>query len=147
VLKIAALVIQKADREHPADAVLRTELKNQRGLSRESSRDVAEAVFAYYRWLGWLDRTRPLPGQILDAVELGRRFQSDPASFSDDELLQRALPGWVADQVEISADWMRALQEEPRIWLRARAGQGSRLAERLGDCVTMGDQPMRDAIL
>ena len=144
VFDIATTVINKADRDHPADAVLRIELKRQQRLSRESSRETALTVFAYYRWFGWLDQQQPMSQQLFQAVELSRRFQHGRASFTDDELLAKALPPWVAGEVVLSADWVRALQSEPPIWLRARPEQGCSLASRLGDSYLVDD--LRDAI-
>jgi 16S rRNA (cytosine967-C5)-methyltransferase len=40
----------------------------------------------------------------------------------------------VKDYVEVSPSWLRSLQTEPGLWLRARPGQGSALAAKLGDC-------------
>jgi 16S rRNA (cytosine967-C5)-methyltransferase len=147
VLNIATSVIRKADRNHPADAVLRAELKNQRGLSRETGRAVAQAVFAYYRWLGWLDREQPLDEQIRHAVKLGQAFSLEPSGFSDDELVSKGLPDWVAGQVNISSAWIRVLQREPNIWLRAWTGQGRDLAEKLGNCSARYEQAFPDALL
>ncbi|MSU60975.1 MAG: RsmB/NOP family class I SAM-dependent RNA methyltransferase [Pedosphaera sp.] len=144
VFDIATTVINKADRDHPADAVLRIELKRQQRLSRESSRETALTVFAYYRWFGWLDQQQPMSQQLFQAVELSRRFQHGRASFTDDELLAKALPPWVAGEVVLSADWLRALQSEPPVWLRARPDQGRSLASRLGDSYLVDD--LRDAI-
>ena len=41
---------------------------------------------------------------------------------------------------------MRALQTEPRLWLRARRGQGRALAEKLGDCRAFGEGPLADTL-
>jgi 16S rRNA (cytosine967-C5)-methyltransferase len=64
---------------------------------------------------------------------LQERFSTAPESFSDDELLTRAVPSWVSEQMDIKPAWVRALQREPRLWLRARLGKGKELAERLGN--------------
>jgi len=50
VVNLAAGVVSQADREHPADAVLRHELKARRGLTRAVASEVSRAVFAFYRW-------------------------------------------------------------------------------------------------
>ncbi len=137
-IQIAAKVIAKADREHPADLVLRTELKNARGIVRSEGGLISEAVFAYYRWLGWLNPKDTVEMQIEEAVERNRDFQRKPDGISAPEL-QRAIPGWVKEQVEVSPEWLRALQLEPNIWLRARLGMGRNLAERLGECWVGGE--------
>lgn len=145
-LDLAARVIAQADREHPADAVLRRELKACRGLPQGLAAEVSGAVFAFYRWRGWLDRREPLTRQIAGACQMRDLFRRSPQTFSDAELLARALPAWVAGQMEISAVWVRALQREPRVWLRARPGQGRALAERLGPCRPAGEGLLADAL-
>ncbi|MDB6021509.1 MAG: Fmu (Sun) domain protein, partial [Pedosphaera sp.] len=67
---MVADVIGKADRTHPADAMLRSEMRSRSGISREDGRAISEALFAYYRWNGWLDRKAALTQQISRAVEL-----------------------------------------------------------------------------
>jgi len=47
-------VIRTTDREHPADAVLRDELKQQRGLAEVEAAVASKLTFAYFRWRGWL---------------------------------------------------------------------------------------------
>lgn len=134
VSKIASLVVERADAAHPADARLRTELKNQRGLSRTQSRWIAQAVFAYYRWLGWLDRTAPLPKQLEQAIELARQFEAVPESITDAELLTKAIPAWISTLMDSPAQWLRKLQAEPILWLRTRPNGTTELAAKLRDC-------------
>src|ERR1700730_11335540 len=116
-IEIAARVIAKADREHPADAVLRAELKNAKGITRNDGGVISEAVFAYYRWLGWLNQKSPIAEQLEEAVQRHRDFQKEPDGISAPEL-QRAIPGWGKEQVTVSPEWLRALQLEPNLWLR-----------------------------
>jgi len=131
VTAIAENVIAKADQQHTADAVLRTELKQARGISREEGRAVSRAVFAYYRWLGWLDERLPMGERIARALGFDDTFRKNPASIKEADL-HRAIPSWVSGHVNISVEWLRALQTEPTLWLRARMGQGKQLAEKLG---------------
>lgn len=141
LLAIAASVIAKADRERPADGVLRTKLKEAKGISREDGRTISEAVFAYYRWMGWLDRKQPIPAQIKRAVELSAAYQKNPTGIPEGEMKQ-AIPEWARGEVEVSPEWLRALQRAPTLWLRARPGKGRGLAERLGECrVGVGGLP------
>lgn len=128
---LAAQVIGRADKTHPADLVLRETFRKVRGLSRVLTREVSRAVFAYYRWQGWLDQRRPLTAQLKRAVELAQGYQERPETFSDEKLLARAVPAWVAAEVSYDAGWVRCLQAEPRLWLRARPGQAEELARRL----------------
>src|SRR5947209_5723997 len=64
---LAEWVIRKSDREHPADAVLRLELKAQRTLSPGQAADISHLVFSYYRWRGWLDSQEPIRSQLAQA--------------------------------------------------------------------------------
>ena len=141
-LAFAERVIRSADREHPADAVLRGELKAQHGLSRVAAAEVSRAVFTFYRWHGWLDQARPIEAQLSQALGLAGRFSLEPESFPDSELVSHAVPGWVGEEMDVTPAWVRALQAEPRLWLRARLGQGSALATKLGEgCVPFGPAP------
>lgn len=132
VLQIAAEVISRADRDHSADAVLREALRSRRLPTAPQRREITGAVFNYYRWLGWLDRARPLPTQIKYAVELAQGFAERSESFSDAKLVERAVPPWVTDEMTVSPAWVRALQAEPKLWLRARREQGPALVQKLG---------------
>lgn len=126
VPSLAEGIIRAATREHPADGVMRAELKAQRGLSREEGARVSRAVFAYFRWRGWLDEGRPIREQVERALALAERYASKPESFTDAELIARAVPGWLPAVMKVTAAWVRALQREPKLWLRARRGQGGR---------------------
>ena len=145
VIRITEAVVEKVDREHPADAVLRLVLKRCQP-SPDIARRVSRAVFAYYRWRGWLDHHEYLPRQLTAAWQLAERFERSPRSFTDDELRRRAVPDWTAEEVEVSIEWLRALQREPALWLRARAGQGGALAQKLQQCRPAGDGRLAEAL-
>lgn len=132
VLDLAAEVIARSGRERPADATLREALRGARGLSRGDARAISQAVFAYYRWLGWLEGRNPLRAQIQRALDLADEFARQPQAFPDEQLVERAVPGWVREEMAVYPNWARAIQAEPRLWLRARAGCGSALAGKLG---------------
>ena len=129
----ASEVLRKVDPQNPADAVLRAELKSQRHLSPESSGAISRAVFAYYRWWRWLGE-QPVADQLHKALALQERFSKEPSDFSFEELASKAVPSWVSEQVSLSPDWLRALQSEPKPWLRARPGQGRELMMKLEGC-------------
>jgi 16S rRNA (cytosine967-C5)-methyltransferase len=42
--------------------------------------------------------------------------------------------------------WVRAIQREPRVWLRARKGQGLALMEKLGNCRVAGEGVWADTL-
>jgi 16S rRNA (cytosine967-C5)-methyltransferase len=146
VLAIADKVICASGREHPADAVLRLELKGRRDLQPEERTKVSKAVFAYYRWRGWLDVRKPVRDQLKCALELAQHYALEPQSFSDVDLLARAVPGWLTTTMQVTAPWVRALQREPRLWLRARSDQGRALAKKLGHCREAGEGLLADAL-
>src|SRR5262245_41252658 len=137
-LDLACAVIAKCSSDRPADSALREELRNQRALTHEAAAQVSRFVFSYYRWFGWLQKQMPLAEQLKRAVELADTFAKQPASFSDPDLLAFSVPAWVATEVNISAEWVRSLQTEPALWLRARPGQGRALAQELGNCKLFG---------
>jgi 16S rRNA (cytosine967-C5)-methyltransferase len=146
IIDLACLVIRGSDRQHPADSELRKKLKNARGLSRNDAADVSHAVFAYYRWLGWMEDAAALEQKIAAAIELDAKFRTNQGSFADEELMRHAIPAWVGPEVEMTAEFARALQRSPKLWLRARRGNGPELAERLGAATCFGDGPLEDAV-
>ncbi len=144
--QLAADVVARADREHPADAVLRDLLREQADATPALRREASRATFAYYRWRNWLDSQLPLAEKIRQAQEMDARFRSRPGAIPAKELLDKSLPSWVRDQVKIDPAWLVALQSEPRIWLRARLGQGNTLAKQLGHCRICGHGRTSDAL-
>ncbi len=146
ILKLAGEVIQLASKKSPADRTLRERLKAERNLSSPDAKAVSQAVFAYYRWFGWLDTSQPLAHQVLRADALARKFAVSPASFADEELLQKVLPAWVHSELRVTPGFARALQAPPGTWLRARAGQGRTLAKTLGNCLPFGGGLLQDAL-
>lgn len=139
----AARIIAQASREHPADAVLRRELRGQKDLSRMDGRNISHLVFAYYRWFGWLDPKQAMPKKLAYASELENNFREDPAQFSDADL-RRAVPDWLHDYAEAPPAWLRCIQQRPRLWLRARRGQADSVIALLKEA-TPG--PLPDSLL
>ena len=147
LLNLAERVIQRSDREHPADAVLRAELKTHRDLLPQETAELSHAVFSYFRWQGWLSERDAIHEKILQAIGLAKKFSEEPKSFADHELVARSLPAWIHDELSITPAFARALQTEPKLWLRARPGQGTNLAERLGDCRPFGTGALADTLM
>lgn len=141
LLQVACNVISKADRSHPADAVLKLELIKHRRLDPGARAWVTDSVFNYYRWYQWLDRAQPLSDQLTLAAELQKRFDREPSSFTDSELLQKAVPNWAAEQVDATIEWVRSLQSKPVLWIRAKAGREKNVASSLGDCSSVSEIP------
>ncbi len=146
LLQVAADVIARASRERPADRVLRETFKSRRALSPAEAAQVSHGVFAYYRWCGWLDEGGPLHRNLEHATTLAERFALSPGSFPDSELIAHVVPKWVHDELELTPALARALQQEPKVWLRARPGQGRALAKQYGDCRGVGRGVLEDTL-
>jgi len=146
IFAVASSIIRKSSRERPADAVLRSELKADAGLAGRERAEVSRTVFGYYRWLRWLDQGKTLREQLDRALDLVGTFTHRPENFTDAEVVRLAVPDWLHDEAEVSPPWARTLQAEPRLWLRARPGQGRALAARLGDCHAYGEGPLADTL-
>src|SRR6059036_159947 len=131
LLQIACSIIAKTSRVNPADAVLRLELGKQRGLDPAGAKFISDAVFRYYRWRGWLQDKQPLPEQVTAAYEMQARFDKHPASFTDGELIEKSIPQWTTQELEVSPEWVRALQTTPILWLRAKIGKEKEVARAL----------------
>jgi 16S rRNA (cytosine967-C5)-methyltransferase len=117
--QLAARIVSTVREGEAADQALRDILRTERGLSPETLREVSRAVFAWCRWFRWIEMAAPVNEQVAAARGLARRFAREPQSFSDEDL-RRAVPEWVADVLEVSPAWLRTLQAEPSLWLRAR---------------------------
>ena len=131
VHEIAAEVIRQTGKDKPADAALRQVLKSLRNLAPFDATEVAKTVFIYYRWHVWLREERGVEAKMRLALRLNQRFQDNEASIALSELRAKAVPAWTAECLEISDDWLRSLQREPKLWLRAKRGEAESLAEKL----------------
>ncbi len=129
--EVAAEVIRSASREKPADAALREVLKEFRDLPPWDQAAVSKAVFMYYRWHAWLRDERRVETRMRLAESLAARFRANPKSIPISELRAKAVPAWTAEQMEVSDEWLRSLQGEPILWLRARREQGRALVQKL----------------
>ena len=130
----AARVLQSLRPSVPADAALRDYLARSRSLGAVGKRSVSQAVFAYFRWLNWLEPAQSLQRQVVGALGLQARFDRDPACIKAAALAARAVPGWLAGEMDVSAAFLRSLQREPTLWIRAKAGAAVGLAASLGSC-------------
>jgi len=138
---LAAEIISAANREHPADAVLRSHLRTHRGLDPSTARAIANHVFNYFRWLRWLPETGDLRARLIETEQLQKRFNSDPNRFSDDEIVRLAVPDWLHEQMEVSPAWARSLQSEPVLWLRAKYSEAERIIDELPDVASLPELP------
>jgi 16S rRNA (cytosine967-C5)-methyltransferase len=142
-LNHAARIVALASREQPADAVLRDYLVDptRTRMAPSEKRAVVRAVFTYFRWLQWLEPRDSLQKQFSQALSLQQRFDENPLSIKAEALAVRAVPAWLRDEMELSADFLRQLQRDPVVWLRARPDTAEQLASTLGDCAPATPNP------
>jgi 16S rRNA (cytosine967-C5)-methyltransferase len=119
----AAHLVSQVSPDTPADAVLRREVGANRELESHEKRALTGAVFAYYRWLRWLDDSRALPQRVLAALDLQKRFDADPAAIKPETLSVRTLPEWALAAIDFPSPearlaCLRQLQRPPTLWIR-----------------------------
>ena len=119
----AAHIISFVGPDTPADFVLRREVGGDRELDSVEKRALTGAVFAYYRWLQWLDTAKALPQRVLAAIELQKRFDADPAAIKSEALAAQAIPDWALASIdfptaEARVAYLRQLQRPPSLWIR-----------------------------
>ena len=141
ILSHAARVLATFSSELPADAALRRYLANSRRLGPRERRSISAAVFAYFRWIRWLDPKAPTQQQVEEALLMSERFARDPRSVKAESLKALAVPSWLGEEMELPVEFARQLQCEPVLWLRARPGTAARLAAELGDCAATALAP------
>jgi 16S rRNA (cytosine967-C5)-methyltransferase len=142
VEKLAGEIICRSV-ETSADTVLRDTLRTSK-MPREQTATVADLVFSYFRWRGWLNAAEPLEQQFTAVRELETRLAQTPDSFTTEELA-KAVPDWTREEVSLERDWLLALQARPALWLRTKHGTASDVAAKLGDCVE-GRGALRDSL-
>jgi 16S rRNA (cytosine967-C5)-methyltransferase len=125
----ASQVLQSVRPGVPADAALREYLARNTTLGAVGKRSVSRAVFTYFRWLNWLSRSDSFQRQVTAAQKLQQRFDQDPASIKAETMAARAVPEWLKSEMEVSLAFLRQLQTEPALWIRAKAGTASKLAQ------------------
>ena len=124
---IAVEVVRTAGRDKPADAALREVLREMRNLPPFDAAEVSRSVFSYYRWHAWTRELRGADAAMHMARKLADRFRNDPNSFQVAELRAKVVPSWTLDAMDVSEAWLRSLQCEPTLWLRAKRGMGETL--------------------
>jgi 16S rRNA (cytosine967-C5)-methyltransferase len=133
-LNHAARVLATLAPDLPADAALRRYLYNAKRLGAREKRAVSRAVFGYFRWWRWLDPKSSLQKQVEQSATLQERFGADEKAIKSETLAARAVPDWLREEMDLPATYLRQLQREPALWLRARPGTANHLAKELGDC-------------
>ncbi|HZZ57604.1 MAG TPA: RsmB/NOP family class I SAM-dependent RNA methyltransferase [Opitutaceae bacterium] len=130
-LNHAARVLGDVAPDLPADLALKRFFARHDRLGPRERRAVSHAVFVYFRWLQWLPPRASRQMQLSAALELQSRFDAQPGSVKVEALAARAVPPWSAAEFDQPADYLRSLQREPSLWLRARPGKAAVLAGRL----------------
>ena len=146
IIRFAADVIRQSAKDRPADAALRDALKANETLTAVQRREIAQAVFTYYRWRGWHDRKREVESRIAWSEELADKFRKNPFTLSAEALRAKAVPEWIHAEMDCPEPWLRSLQWEPRLWLRARPDTARELANKLEQCKVPKGLLMRDAV-
>ena len=133
-LNHAARALGTITGEVPADAALRRYFYEAKRLGPREKRDISRTFFAFFRWRQWLDPKASFQKQLEQAIALQQRFVRDEKSIKAETLAARAVPEWVRDEMDLPADYLRHIQREPALWLRARPGTLAQLARELGHC-------------
>ncbi len=136
IINNAARVLKLVSAGTPADQALRESLTQDRHFTAPAERrGISRAVFAYFRWLRWLSPKGSPQKQLIAALDLQARFDKNPASFKPEALAARAVPDWLKDEMDIPKAWLVQLQQEPALWIRAKAGTGAALTGKLSHLV------------
>jgi 16S rRNA (cytosine967-C5)-methyltransferase len=143
IINHAARVLKLVQSGTPADQALRESLTQDRHYTAPAERrGVSRAVFTYFRWLRWLDPKDSAQKQLEAALVLQERFNKDAAIFKTEALAARAVPDWLKAEMDtVPVEWLRQLQREPALWIRAKAGTGIALAKKLSHLTPAAQSP------
>ncbi|MCC6416475.1 MAG: RsmB/NOP family class I SAM-dependent RNA methyltransferase [Opitutaceae bacterium] len=164
-LNHTARVLVTVTPQLPADAALRRYFYHHDRLAPQLRRAISRCVFNYYRWLRWVDTKQSLQKQLDHALHLNECFVRDAKSVKPEALAARAVPEWLTAEIDwpeakvgavvpngpsaakdnrpypSEAAYLRQLQREPALWLRARPGKAHHLAQTLGHGQTSQHAP------
>jgi 16S rRNA (cytosine967-C5)-methyltransferase len=159
-LNHAAQVLAAISDDQRADSALRFYFETHRYLQPPLKRAISHAVFVYFRWLSWLEPKTAPQKRLAQAVTLQERFNADPKAIKAETLAAHAVPTWLWTELDLpnepvakssseasakedhpsaraqspKADYLRQLQRDPALWIRARPGQADALAKSLFAC-------------
>lgn len=131
LLNHAAGVLKTISADQRADTALRFYFETHRYLQPPARRVISHTVFVYFRWLQWLDDKASPQKRLEQAVTLHERFTADAKSIKAEALAALAVPDWLKTEMDLPADYLRQLQRDPTLWLRARPGRAAGLAKSL----------------
>jgi 16S rRNA (cytosine967-C5)-methyltransferase len=133
-LNHAAQVLARISADQRADTALRFYFESHRYLQPPAKRAISHAVFVYFRWLSWLEPKASPQKRVEQALTMHERFTANPKSVKNEALAKLAVPEWIAAEMEVPPDFLRQLQHDPPLWIRARPGSAGKLAAALRDC-------------
>jgi 16S rRNA (cytosine967-C5)-methyltransferase len=140
-LNHAAQILASIAADQRADTALRFYFEGHRYLQPPAKREISHTVFVYFRWLSWLDPKASPQKRLEQAVAMHERFLVDPKSIKNETLAVHAVPAWVSTEVQLSPEYLRQIQRDPALWIRARPGQRAALAKSLFACETTDQSP------
>ena len=134
ILNHAAQILAAISADQRADTALRFYFEGHRYLQPPAKRLISHTVFVYFRWFSWLNPKEAPQKRLEHAMAMHERFLADPKSVKAETLAVRAVPAWLAAEMDLPHDYLRQLQRDPALWLRARPGQRDTLAKSLFAC-------------
>ena len=162
-LNHAAQVLAAISDDQRADSALRLYFEAHRYLQPPLKRAISHAVFVYFRWLSWLEPKVAPQKRLAQALTLQERFDADPKAVKAETLAALAVPAWLWTELDLTAEsrsdspsvvplsgtkegaphkvkmsakaaYLRQLQRDPALWLRARPGTADAVAKSLFAC-------------
>jgi len=140
-LNHAAQILASISADQRADTALRSYFEHHRYLQPAAKRVISHTVFVYFRWLSWLDPKASPQKRLEHAAAMHERFLADVKAVKPETLAAHAVPPWLASEMDVSTDYLRQLQRDPALWIRARPGQGPALAKSLFACEPTDKSP------
>ena len=128
-MSMAFVPVLNEIRERKDHAALRDFMRRHPKFPQPGREKLTRAVFAYFRWLRWLENGR-LPEQIEAAAKIQERFNQDPRSVKDQALAALAVPDWVWAELDLAIDPAEAEAA------RARLASADPMLEVLGKPLT-----------
>lgn len=133
VIARASTIIDQISPDTTADYALRKSLGGDREMEPALKRAIVRAVHAYHRWFGWLDQAERTQRRVTAALELQDRFDAKPDSIKPESLAARAVPSWLATEVDLTPDYLRQLQRDPALYIRVQHEFATSLPRAIGN--------------
>src|SRR5476651_792748 len=107
LLNHAAQILAAISSDQRADTALRFYFESHRYLQPPAKRVISHTVFVYFRWLSWLDPKDSPQKRLEHAVALHERYTADPKSIKAETLAVRAVPAWLASEMDLPPEYLR----------------------------------------